>query len=361
MPGFKGDSAIMILFIHPGFSNFVKKDYQILTKHFKIKKFCYKTSKKLTINLQSQIKMFIWLLKNIWLAKFIYIWFADYHSFLPVLFGKIFKKKSIIIVGGYDAVSIPELEFGVFYKKFRSSFAKFSYKNANIIIPVDESLIKSVNYYINKRGLKIGIKNFITNIITEIKTIPTGYDPKIWYKKDNIKKERIVLSIGGVSTLQTYRRKGFDFLIDIARRMPKIKFILAGLKNNMYEYAKEIITDNVELHKFIPNNELINFYSKAKVFCQLSLSEGLPNTLCEAMLCECIPVGSNVNGIPRAIGNCGFVLKERNVDKAIKLIEKAMNSPESLGKKARERIMKNFTLEQRENKIISIIKRKDYS
>ncbi len=350
-----------MLFIHPGFSSFVKKDYQILTKHFEIKNFCYKTSKKLTINLQSQIKMFVWLLKNIWLAKFIYIWFADYHSFMPVLFGKIFKKKSIIIVGGYDAVSIPELEFGVFYKKFRSSFAKFSYKNANIIIPVDESLIESVNYYIKKDGLKIGIKYFVPGINTKIITIPTGYNSKILYKKNKIKKERIVLSIGGVSSLQTYRRKGFDFLIDIARKMSKVKFIIVGLKGNIYDYAKKHVADNVELHKFIPNNELINIYSKAKVFCQFSLSEGLPNTLCEAMLCECIPVGSNVNGIPRAIGDCGFVLKERNVDMAVKLIEKAMNSHEDLGKKARERIMKNFTLGQRENKIISIIKRKYYS
>ena len=140
----------MILFIYPVFGTFVKKDYEILKKHFQIRKFHYKAGKKITINLQSQIKMFIWLLKNIWLAKFIYIWFADYHSFLPVLFGKIFKKKSIIIVGGYDAVSIPELEFGVFYKKLRSSFAKFSYKNANIIIPVDESLIESVNIILKR-------------------------------------------------------------------------------------------------------------------------------------------------------------------------------------------------------------------
>jgi hypothetical protein len=34
-----------------------------------------------------------------------------------------------------------------------------------------------------------------------------------------------------------------------------------------------------------------------------------------------------------------------------------MNSPESLGKKARERIMKNFTLAQRENKIFSIMEK----
>ena len=70
----------------------------------------------------------------------------------------------------------------------------------------------------------------------------------------------------------------------------------------------------------MPGDELLNYFQRAKVFCQFSFSEGLPNTLCEAMLCECIPVGSNVNGIPKAIGDYGYILQLKDVNKAKELV-----------------------------------------
>ena len=352
----------MILLIHNGYNTFVEKDYEMLNINFKIKIFFYNPKKSLINNLVNQTKLFFWLFINIWRTKIIYIWFADYHAFLPVLFAKIYKKKSIIIVGGYDAVSIPELKFGVFYyknKKIRILFTKFSYRNADYILPVDKTLIQGINYYVSKNGFPIGVKQFVKNLKGKFKVIPTGYNSDIWYRKKNIRREKIVLSIGGVPDIRTFKRKGFDFLIEIALKMPEVKFEIIGLNDNMLKYAQRLASNNVRLVGFAPNNQLIDFYSKAKVFCQLSLSEGLPNTLCEAMLCECIPVGSSVNGIPTAIDNCGFILKEKNVDKAVKLIKKALNSDESLGKKARKRIIEKFPAEKREKEIISLIKKWD--
>ena len=350
----------MILLIHNGYNTFVKKDYEMLNKNFKTKKFFYNPKRNLVNNLVNQTKLFFWLFFKIWRTKIIYIWFADYHAFLPVLFAKIFKKKSIIIVGGYDAVSIPELKFGVFYdknKKIRILFTKFSYRNADYILPVDKTLIQGINYYVSKDGLPIGVKQFVKNLKGKFKIVPTGYNPDIWYRKKDIRREKIVLSIGGVPDIRTFKRKGFDFLIEIAQKMPEVKFEIIGLSDNILRYAQRLASNNVRLVGFAPNNQLINFYSQAKVFCQLSLSEGLPNTLCEAMLCECIPVGSDVNGIPTAINDCGFILKEKNVDKAVGLIKKALNSDGNLGKKARQRIISNYSFEKREKEITLLIKK----
>ncbi len=350
----------MIIFIHNGYNTFVKKDYEMLSKNFRTKKFFYTTRKNLITNLLYQTKLFCWLSFNIWNAKIIYIWFADYHAFLPILFSKIFKKKSIIIVGGYDAVSIPELKFGVFYKenkKIRILFVKFSYRNADYILPVDKTLVEGVNYYISEKGLSLGVKYFVKNLKGKLKVVATGYNSDIWFKKKDVQKEKIVLSVGGVADIRTLKRKGFDLLLEIAHKMPDVKFEIIGLNNEMLKFTQNIATDNVRLLGFISNEKLIDYYSKAKVFCQLSLSEGLPNTLCEAMLCECIPVGSNVNGIPTAIDNCGFILKEKNVDKAVELIKKALYSDESLGKKARQRIINNYSFEKREKEITLLIKK----
>ena len=350
----------MILFIYHTNATFVKKDYLILKTKFKIKTFYYNAKNNLISNLFYQIKLLCWLSFKIWKAKVVYIWFADYHAFLPILFSRIFKKKSIIIVGGFDAVSIPEYKFGLFYeknKKIRIQLAKFSYRNANYILPVDKTLVEGVNYYISGKGISTGVKHFVKNLKGKFKVVATGYDSNTWFKKKDLKRENTVLSIGGVPDIRTFKRKGFDLLLEIAHKMPDVKFEIIGLNDKMLKFTKNIATDNVKLLGFISNEKLIDYYSKAKVFCQLSLSEGLPNTLCEAMLCECIPVGSNVNGIPTAIDDCGFILKEKNVDKAVLLIKKALNSDESLGKKARQRVINNYSFEKREKEITLLIKK----
>lgn len=329
----------MILFIYQVFGTFVKNDYEILKKHFPVREFYYKASKKLTVNLLSQIKMCIWLLKNIWKAKFVYIWFADYHSFLPILFAKILTKKSFLVLGGYDVTYIPELKYGSFSNPIRAFCAKFSMKNATLNLAVSDNIEREALEKVPE---------------AKVKTIYTGYSKDKFLLPKNEKK-KIILTVGSGDSLQRIRLKGIDFFVDVAKAMPKYKFIIIGVSNDALKYLKDV-PENVEILEKMEQNELIKFYQKSKVYAQFSMREGLPNAVCEAMLCGCIPVGFNSGGIPIAIGDCGFILKEKSVDKAIEMIEKAMNSPESLGKKARERIMKNFSLEQRENKILSIIK-----
>ncbi|MBP9191753.1 MAG: glycosyltransferase, partial [Ignavibacteria bacterium] len=120
-----------------------------------------------------------------------------------------------------------------------------------------------------------------------------------------------------------------------------------------YKLSKQDLK-NVKLISFVNMEELKNYYNKAKVFAQLSLFEGQPNSLCEAMMMECIPVGSDVNGIPRVIGDTGFIVYKKDKFEIAEKIKAAMQSDESLGKAARKRIMDNFSMERRKNKILEI-------
>ncbi len=328
----------MILFVYTGFSSIVKKDYDMLHKYFRIKKICYKASKKLIINLLSQIEMFIWLLKNIWSAKFIYIWFADYHSLLPILFGKLFRKKSFLVLGGYDVTYIPEIKYGSFSNPLRAFCTKFSIKNATLNLPVSDNL-------------KEEVLEKIPNV--KIKVLYTGHSKDQFFPLNSL-KQRIVLTVGAGDTLLRIKLKGIDFFADVARAMPEYKFIVIGICENALRYLKNI-PFNLKILGRVGQNELLKSYQKSKVYTQFSMREGLPSAVCEAMLCECIPVGFNNGGIPIAIGDCGFILKEKNVDKAVELIKKAMNSNKSLGKKARQRIMNNFSIAKREKKLFKLI------
>ncbi len=333
-----------VLFIYTNLSTFIQVDISIIKQSFQLKSYSYKANNKLWLTAVEQVKLLFWIIGNIYKAKVVYIWFASYHSFIPILLAKLFKKPSYLVIGGYDVASIPEIGYGSFSKPIRVFFARYSIKYASLNLPVVDSLVEDIYKYVPS---------------AKVKVIYTGYDAKL-FSSNNIPKKNIILTVGTADNWQRIKIKGFDIFIKVAEKMPKIKFIIVGInKAVIKKYFK--LPPNVEIIGKIPQKELIKYYQKAKIYAQFSIREGLPNVVCEAMLCKCIPVGFNTGGIPVAIGDCGFILKERSVDKAIEIIEKAMNSPESFGKKARERIMKNFTLEQRENKIISIIKRKDYS
>ena len=55
---------------------------------------------------------------------------------------------------------------------------------------------------------------------------------------------------------------------------------------------------NVEVRPKSTPQELRQAYSEAQFYFQGSRVEGLPNVFCEAMLCECIPIGRNVLVFP---------------------------------------------------------------
>jgi len=73
------------------------------------------------------------------------------------------------------------------------------------------------------------------------------------------------------------------------------------------------------------------------------------------MLCECIPVGSNVTFIPEIIGDSGFIVNKRNTEEMKQKTEKALESAASMGKKAKQRILDNYSLETREKSLTGLI------
>ena len=85
------------------------------------------------------------------------------------------------------------------------------------------------------------------------------------------------------------------------------------------------------------------------------MREGLPNSVCEAMLCGCIPVGVRAGGIPIAIGDAGFIAEKREVKEIVEAIQKGLNSGDDLRLKARERVISKFSLNNRKVNLNNLI------
>ena len=65
----------------------------------------------------NRIREFVLSFRYISKSVAVYSWFNDYHSTAALFWAKCFKKPSVILVGGYDAVSSKKLGYGIFLKK----------------------------------------------------------------------------------------------------------------------------------------------------------------------------------------------------------------------------------------------------
>ena len=323
-----------ILFIGNPSSTFIRRDLEMLARHYDIINLVPPESKKDWGGYISKVKKFI---QN---SSVSIGWFAGWHTFPLVRYAKKYGKSSIIIVGGYDAVSFPEIGYGAFSNKKESIPAKYVLKNADIILPVSQYLQKEII-----KNAKIKGDNIFS--------VPTGYDPNFW--KPNGKKENMVLSVSEAKNIKRVKLKGLDTFVKSAKYVPDAKFLVIGIEGEARKYLEGIAPKNVELIGYVKNEMLLPYYQRAKVYAQLSLSEGLPNTLCEAMLAGAIPVGTNRGGIPEAMGNIGFYVPYSNVKATARAIKEALAAPEELGLKARERIVKLFPKDRRERALLNLI------
>ena len=341
-----------ILYFYVGDSPFVNKDIEILSGEYKTKTFNFQFSQKWKTPFQI-IQQCIFLFYHIFSAKAIVCQLAGYHSFLPVVFGRIFGKPSLIIAAGTDCQSFPSIGYGNFQKKILKYFTKSSFQLCSHISPKHESLIHCVYNYDDSDFPEQGLKYFIQNFKKKFTVINNGYDPHL-FKNISIKKTNHFVTVSGnLSAAYQQKLKGIDLIIKLAPKFPNCTFTIIGVTET--SIFKNLST-NINLLPPVNNADLIHYYSEAQYYLQLSMAEGFPNALCEAMLCECIPVGSNVFSIPEIIGDTGYILNKRNDAELEMLISNVIQSKNyELGLKARERIKSNYTIDKRKKQLLDLL------
>ena len=327
-----------ILFIYTNYSTFVKTDFEILSSEHEVTKYQFKPVRGILKTAIQLIKQKIFLLINIWKFDAVFVWFADYHSFLPILFAKLLRKKSFVVIGGYDVANIPELKYGSLSSPLRKKLTLLSIRNASLCIPVVENLEKKLKEIAPK---------------AKAKTIYTGYQFDLKANSDlNYEREKLVLTVSITNNRQRFLIKGLDRFRELAEKLPEFQFCAIGVLEEA-ESLFDPLPKNLVLLPPLKQDELTGYYLKASFYAQFSRSEGLPNALCEAMLYGCIPLGIDVGGIPTAIENKGLVMSGWYVESATEFIQKNHNKLDR--EVFKELIEEKFDLKFRKEKLVGLI------
>tara|TARA_B100000902_G_scaffold33428_2_gene40089 strand:- start:7245 stop:8276 length:1032 start_codon:yes stop_codon:yes gene_type:complete len=335
-----------IIFIYPKLFTFIKTEFFLLSNHFNIYHINQNWSNKflLPINLVIQ---FIYVLTKISNSKYILISFGGYWSFIPSILGKLFNKKVAIVVHGTDCVDFSEINYGNLRKPLMKWFTKVSYKFADIILPVSESLVYTENTYYCEKVLKFGYSYHLNKIETPYKVIHNGLIIDDW-NVTKVNKE--IKTFVTVMTDDQIQRKGAEIIIRAARELHDCKFYFAG--TNTIDNAPS----NVYFLGKLSPLELKEIYKNTQFYLQLSNFEGFGVAICEAMLCYCIPIVSNVNFLPSIVDDTGFIVQHRDHLELINLIKSNYDKNlDNLSIKARNRIINNFSINNRRDNLIETL------
>ena len=351
-----------VLFIKPTNSSFIRTDQKILENNYSVKVFLINQGKNKWKYFLHLFELAFFLVKNAAKSKAFITWFGDYHAAVIVLFGRLLGKKTIIFAGGQEAICYKELGKGVYLKKIRGVCVKYALRNATLVLPNHHSLIYHENYFYNETHPHIdGIKYYVPNLKCKIEVIPNGIDHNRIDRDKKIQKEEdLVLTVGTMNKVADFYNKGFDLFIEVALLCPDLRFVMISVKKEILEWVetKYRVSELPNLSiipAFCPDDVLMEYYNRANIYVQVSITEGMPVSLSEAMLCECIPVGSNVNGIPDAIGPHGIIIYKRTPEELQNAIRKALKL--DTGKSAREYTIANFSVAVREKKLQEVLEK----
>jgi glycosyltransferase involved in cell wall biosynthesis len=330
--------------------SFVKSDISILEAlGFRVYKIHSRPEKNLLFFLLNRIREKLKSILFISRSKVLISWFNDYHSFIPILFSKLFFKKSIIIVGGYDAIVDNKNNHGLFFKSgIRSAIAKLNYKMVNEVWIVHKSLENGCDFAKQKFNIISGVRRFTSKKNIVIKEINTGYDTRFWNYNQNEEKTG-VLTAAFFSDKRVINIKGLNIFNKLASLLPNVNFTIVGESGiRISDFIN--LESNIKVMGVQTKSQMKKLYQNNKFYFQGSRLEGLPNSLCEAMLCGCIPVGSRVFGIPDAIGKTGILFDtEKDLDKIVRFINSDFGVTDF--KKARNQVVRKYDISKRIEKI----------
>ncbi len=321
-----------VLYVYPVWAkdaSYVLQDGEILAGNFQVTKMSYSSSDR-----WFPLKI----IRHMAAHTHCFAWFGGLHSFYALLAARLFGKKIFIVAGGYDAMYLPAINYGL--RSERNSGwrrAYFSFRHADRVLAVSKSVADALQA--------------VCGSAHNVTVVYNGVDPERFPPGE--KKERCVLTVGHV-TRRNLVIKGFLNFLDVARLLPEERFVLAGGGGDgAFERLQAIAPANVEFAGALSNERTSAIMRRAAVYVQLSAQESFGVALAEAMLSGCTPVATRAGALPEVAGPGALLVDYGDVPATAAAIRRALDSgPDS---RHRQWALDHFRLEYRREALLQML------
>lgn len=247
----------------------------------------------------------------------------------------LFHKKLIVRCGFLLSLNYRRKGHNKFKCALVSGLELLGFKVADKIVVTTEEM---KDYIIQHYGL----------LKDKIVVIPNYINTSVFKPLPEVRKEPGRICFVGALK----RAKNLSLLLQAMRGIKGIRLVVIGngpLRNDLVEESKELNID-VQFLGNLPNYELPMELNRSEIFVLPSLYEGHPKALLEAMACGLPVIGTNVPGIREVIvhGQTGCLCDTTPEDmrRAIIRVLNDEKLKRRMGKRAREFIMENYSIEK---------------
>ena len=210
---------------------------------------------------------------------------------------------------------------------------------------------QAVTAFEAQRAVAPGSMLAIPNGIDTERFQPSGTVRLKLRKMEGIREdEKIIIAVGRLSEAKDYPNL-FGAFADALPSIGNVRLWIIGageLRRNLEdEVARHGISERVGFLGVQSN--VADWMNAADVFTLSSAWEGLPLVVGEAMACEKVVVATDAGGVKEVLGDCGYLVPTRNSKALSAALKEALQLPpeaaKSLGQRARERIVSQYSLE----------------
>jgi len=252
------------------------------------------------------------------------------------------KPKIISLVGGYEAAASTELDYGSALSFWKRPILRYILKRSHRIVAVSDYTRHEL---IDNYGVAL----------TDVTVIHNAIDTAIFIPRPAVQAKDLVFTVASIDRIRI-RIKGVDVLVETAKRLPGVRFVVAGglLDSDAVRLARRA-PQNVEFVGELSQRELRARYQSAALYFQPSRHESFGVSVIEAMSCGCVPVVSPCGALPEVVGDAGYVFDRLEPDHAAEVLQNALRAPLQARDRARARVVTHFDIRHRAEKMYTLI------
>ncbi len=317
-----------ILFVHNHPAQFVQIDLALLRERSAVREWYQRTR---AVNLAA-------LARAVSQSDLVFGWFASWHTLFPVRLARAFKRPSILVVGGYDTANMPEIGYG----SQRGGVKRWV---ARTTMSLATRLITNSQFTRDEAIRNAGVAPDRVDVIYH------GVDAPLCAER---KKEPRVVTIANVDH-DNLQRKGLEPLVRAAHLTAVPIAVIGAWRDNSIDYLRSIAPPNVGFTGWLDDDARDDHLARAKVYVQAARHEGFGLAVAEAMLHECVPVVTRAGALPEVVGDAGIYVNSPAPEDVAEGIRRALDDESGLGQRARQRIVREFPLSRRRERLYALI------
>lgn len=319
-----GARPTRVLYVIPRRNTFTDIDRHVLERHFEVTEYYQPGQRPKLRELAGKLRE----------CDVVFAWFASWHALAALSAARLMRKPSVLVVGGFDTASLPDIGYGWQRGGIRRVVSRRVMRMATRLVTNSRSSLAEIETNVGIDPQRVAVVyHGLNDRFGEIDMAP---------------RERLALSVGVVRH-RNLERKGMLPFVRAAAHLPDVEFVLAGKwHDDAIDLMRREASGNVSFTGYLEDAELDALFRRAAVYVQPSRHEGFGLSLAEAMLAGCVPVVTDAAALPEVVGDVGITMPAPTPELIADGVRRALEMGPTEGARARARVLERFPLAARD-------------